>query len=111
VQNIHAYLHEVVGVLRQILKAFLVLNVGEYYCQYSLIQDITNPSTNEAIEIYKMDRNYPRFYRNFLIESDNGRPSLRLLISSFLKFEYITNSPVEKFIIFVKESKGGSEEA
>jgi hypothetical protein len=25
-----------------------------------------------------MDRNYPRFYRNFLIESDNGRPSLRL---------------------------------
>jgi hypothetical protein len=23
----------------------------------------------------------------------------------------ITNSPVEKFIIFVKESKGGSEEA
>jgi hypothetical protein len=28
-----------------------------------------------------------------------------------LKFEYITNSPVEKFIIFVKESKGGSEEA
>jgi hypothetical protein len=38
----------------------------------------TNPSTNEAIEIYKMDRNYPRFYRNFLIESNNGRPSLRL---------------------------------
>jgi hypothetical protein len=25
--------------------------------------------------------------------------------------DYITNSPVEKFIIFVKESKGGSEEA
>jgi hypothetical protein len=26
-----------------------------------LRQGITNPSTNEAIEIYKMDRNYPRF--------------------------------------------------
>jgi hypothetical protein len=25
--------HEVVGVLQQILKAFFVLNVGEYYCQ------------------------------------------------------------------------------
>ena len=44
----------------------------------TILQGITNPSTNEAIEIYKMDRNYPRFYRNFLIESDNGRPSLRL---------------------------------
>jgi hypothetical protein len=27
-----------------------------------LRQSITNPSTNEAIEIYKTDRNYPRFY-------------------------------------------------
>jgi hypothetical protein len=31
--NIHAYLHEVVGALQQILKAFLVLNIGECYCQ------------------------------------------------------------------------------
>jgi hypothetical protein len=29
VQNIHAYLHEVVEVRQQILKAFLILNVGE----------------------------------------------------------------------------------
>jgi hypothetical protein len=27
----------------------------------------------------------------------------------FLKFELKTNSPVEKFIIFVKESEGGRE--
>jgi hypothetical protein len=32
-------------------------------------QSITNPSTNEAIEIYLADRNYPKFYRNFLIKS------------------------------------------
>jgi hypothetical protein len=36
VQNIHAYLHEVAGVRQQILKAFLILNVGEYHYQYSL---------------------------------------------------------------------------
>ena len=43
-----------------------------------LRQGITNPSTNEAIEIYKTDRNYPRFYNNFLRNSDNGRSSLRI---------------------------------
>jgi hypothetical protein len=31
VQNIHTYLHEVAGVRQQILKAFLVLNIGRYY--------------------------------------------------------------------------------
>jgi hypothetical protein len=72
-----------------------------------LRQSITNPSTNEAIEIYLADRNYPKFYRNFLIKSDNGRSSLRItterrLISSFLRFELKTNPPVEKFIIFIK---------
>jgi transcription initiation factor TFIID subunit TAF12 len=30
VQNDHAYLHEVAGVFQQILKAFLVLNIGHY---------------------------------------------------------------------------------
>jgi hypothetical protein len=34
VQNIHAYLHEVVGVRQQILKAFLILNVGEHHCYH-----------------------------------------------------------------------------
>ncbi|VVH60032.1 Putative insecticidal toxin complex [uncultured Gammaproteobacteria bacterium] len=63
----------------------------------TILQGITNPSTNEAIEIYKMDRNYPRFYRNFLIESDNGRPSLRLantfsLEITSIKLESIDNN-------------------
>jgi hypothetical protein len=35
VQNIHAYLHEVAGGRQQILKAFLVLNIGEYHRHYS----------------------------------------------------------------------------
>jgi hypothetical protein len=38
-----------------------------------------NDSTQEAIKIYKADRDYPRFYRNFLIKSDNGRFSLSSL--------------------------------
>ncbi|CAC9435133.1 hypothetical protein [uncultured Gammaproteobacteria bacterium] len=46
--------------------------------QTMLQQNITNPSTNEAMEIYRADRNYPKFYRNFLIKSDNGRSSLRI---------------------------------
>jgi hypothetical protein len=29
-------------------------------------------NTNEAIKIYQADRNYPKFYRNFLKNSDNG---------------------------------------
>jgi hypothetical protein len=33
---------------------------------------------NEAIKIYQADRNYPKFYRNFLTKSDNGRFSLRV---------------------------------
>jgi hypothetical protein len=36
-QNIHAYLHEVVGALQQILKAFLVSNIGEYHHHYSSV--------------------------------------------------------------------------
>jgi hypothetical protein len=37
VSNIHAYLHEVVGALQQILKAFLVSNIGEYHHHYSSV--------------------------------------------------------------------------
>jgi hypothetical protein len=36
--------------------------------QTMLQQNITNPSTNEAMEIYRADRNYPKFYRNFLFK-------------------------------------------
>jgi hypothetical protein len=43
-----------------------------------LRHNIINPSTEEAIKIYQTDRNYLNFYRNFLIESDNGRSSLRI---------------------------------
>ncbi|CAC9656721.1 RHS repeat-associated core domain-containing protein [bacterium endosymbiont of Bathymodiolus sp. 5 South] len=43
-----------------------------------LNETITNDSTNEAIKIYQADRNYPKFYRNFLTKSDNGRFSLRV---------------------------------
>ncbi|SSC07174.1 hypothetical protein BTURTLESOX_1603 [bacterium endosymbiont of Bathymodiolus sp. 5 South] len=43
-----------------------------------LRQNITNHSTNEVIKIYQTDRNYPRFYNNFLRNSDNGRSSLRI---------------------------------
>ncbi len=62
-----------------------------------LRQSITNPSTNEAIEIYLADRNYPKFYRNFLIKSDNGRSSLRITNTFSLKvasveFEAIDNN-------------------
>jgi hypothetical protein len=32
-----AYLHEVVGALQQILKAFLVSNIGEYHHHYSSV--------------------------------------------------------------------------
>jgi hypothetical protein len=41
-----------------------------------LRHNITNPSTNETIKIYKADRDYPRFYNNFLRNSDNGRSSV-----------------------------------
>ncbi len=44
-----------------------------------LNKSITNDSTQEAIKIYKADRNYPRFYRNFFINSDNGRFSSRVI--------------------------------
>jgi hypothetical protein len=37
-----------------------------------LRQNITNHSTNEVIKIYQTDKNYPRFYNNFLRNSDNG---------------------------------------
>jgi ubiquitin-protein ligase len=29
-----------------------------------LQQNISNPSAKEAMEIYRTDRNYPKFYRN-----------------------------------------------
>jgi hypothetical protein len=62
-----------------------------------LRQSITNPSTNEAIEIYLADSNYPKIYRNFLIKSDNGRSSLRIPNTFSLKvasveFEAIDNN-------------------
>jgi hypothetical protein len=47
-----------------------------------LRHNITNPSTNETIKIYKADRDYPRFYNNFLRNSDNGRSSLRIVKES-----------------------------
>ncbi|CAC9992775.1 hypothetical protein [uncultured Gammaproteobacteria bacterium] len=43
-----------------------------------LREGIVNPSTNKVIEIYRADGNYPRFYRNFVSGSDNGRSSLRI---------------------------------
>jgi RHS repeat-associated protein len=43
-----------------------------------LRQNITNHSTNEVIKIYQTDKNYPRFYNNFLRNSDNGRSSSRI---------------------------------
>ena len=46
---------------------------------------ITNDSTNEAIKIYQADRNYPKFYRNFLKNSDNGRFSLKVTNTFSLK--------------------------
>jgi hypothetical protein len=52
----------VVGALQQILKAFLVSNIG-----------------------YQTDRNYPKFYRNFLKNSDNGRFSLEVTNTFSLK--------------------------
>jgi hypothetical protein len=101
----------VAGVRQQILKALLVLNIGRYYknpyknplivYQYLgmtkiagalnmlhkiiLRHNIINPSTEEAIKIYQTDRNYLNFYRNFLIESDNGRSSLRIANTFSLK--------------------------
>ncbi|CAC9461735.1 hypothetical protein [uncultured Gammaproteobacteria bacterium] len=50
-----------------------------------LRHNIINPSTEEAIKIYQTDRNYLNFYRNFLIESDNGRSSLRIANTFSLK--------------------------
>ncbi|VVH57177.1 hypothetical protein BSPCLSOX_2611 [uncultured Gammaproteobacteria bacterium] len=50
-----------------------------------LRNNITNPSTEEAIKIYQADRNYLNFYRNFLIKSDNGRSSLRIANTFSLK--------------------------
>ncbi len=50
-----------------------------------LRNNIVNPSTEEAIKIYQADKNYLNFYRNFLIESDNGRSSLRIANTFSLK--------------------------
>ncbi|SSC08931.1 RHS repeat-associated core domain-containing protein [bacterium endosymbiont of Bathymodiolus sp. 5 South] len=57
--------------------------------QTMLQQNITNPSANEAMEIYRADRNYPKFYRNFLIKSDNGRSSLRITNTFSLKVDSV----------------------
>jgi hypothetical protein len=48
-----------------------------------LRHNITNPSTNETLKIYKAARDYPRFYNNFLRNSDNGRSSLRIQVLLF----------------------------
>jgi hypothetical protein len=41
------------------------------------------------LEIYRADRNYPKFYRNFLIKSDNGRSSLRIANTFSLKVDSV----------------------
>jgi hypothetical protein len=46
--------------------------------QTFLREGISNTSAKEAIEIYKADGDYPKFYRNFVGNSDNGRSSSRL---------------------------------
>jgi hypothetical protein len=43
----------------------------------------------KAIEIYKADGDYPKFYRNFVGNSDNGRSSLRLANTFSLKINSI----------------------
>ncbi|CAC9434926.1 hypothetical protein [uncultured Gammaproteobacteria bacterium] len=48
-----------------------------------------NPSVSKAIKIYRADGNYPKFYRNFLIKSDNGRSSLRITNTFSLKVTFI----------------------
>jgi hypothetical protein len=42
---------------------------------------ITNDSTNEAIKIYQADRNYPKFYRNFLKNKKFVLASIKLNLS------------------------------
>jgi hypothetical protein len=59
-------------VFQQILKAFLVLNIGKRYHKY-----------------YRADGNYPKFYRNFASGSDNGRSSLRIANTFSLKIASI----------------------
>jgi hypothetical protein len=44
---------------------------------------------SKAIKIYRADGNYPKFYRNFLIKSDNGRSSLRITNTFSLKVTFI----------------------
>jgi RHS repeat-associated protein len=70
-----------------------------------LRQSITNPSTNEAIEIYLADRNYPKFYRNFLIKSDNGRSSLRITNTFSLKVASIEFEAIDNNIRLYLEPK------
>ncbi|VVM18580.1 hypothetical protein BSPWISOXPB_3499, partial [uncultured Gammaproteobacteria bacterium] len=41
------------------------------------------------MEIYRADRNCPKFYRNFLIKSDNGRSSLRITNTFSLKVDSV----------------------
>jgi hypothetical protein len=52
-------------------------------------EGISNTSAKEAIEIYKADGDYPKFYRNFVGNSDNGRASLRLANTFCLKITSI----------------------
>ncbi len=54
-----------------------------------LREGIVNPSTEEAIKIYRADGNYPKFYRNFASGSDNGRSSLRIANTFSLKIASI----------------------
>ncbi|VVH58594.1 hypothetical protein BSPCLSOX_739 [uncultured Gammaproteobacteria bacterium] len=57
--------------------------------QTFLREGISNTSAKEAIEIYKADGDYPKFYRNFVGNSDNGRSSLRLANTFSLKITSI----------------------
>jgi hypothetical protein len=74
-----------------------------------LREGISNPSTKKAIEIYRADGNHPKFYRNFVGSSDNGRSSLRIANTFSLE---IVSSPVLKSIIFSNSLvEGGRERA
>jgi hypothetical protein len=77
-----------------------------------LREGISNPSTKKAIEIYQADGNYPKFYRNFVGSSDNGRSSLPEMQFLSLKFDSKVNCPVLKSIIFSNSLvEGGRERA
>ena len=50
-----------------------------------LREGMVNPNINKIIEIYRADGDYPKFYRNFVGSSNNGRSSLRIANTFSLK--------------------------